>query len=346
MNERSDVIAHRTAGLGRHAARWGLAVAMAAGMACPALAGPDEVLAQENLKFEVPELLVGDPAPGLALTHWVQGEEVTSFRPDHVYVVEFWATWCGPCIAGFPHLTKLQEQYEGRATIIGVNIWERASGQERVDFVSNWVSDRTDMGYPVAIDGQKKMEETWMAAGGRQGIPSAFIVDGTGMIAWVGHPGRMDSALERIVEKDWNIEEAAERYVRDMRGQAWMNVIFGHFQAKRWERAYEVGRALLERDLSENSEMLNQLSWIILTHPAVEIRDIPFALAAAERASELNKHEDADILDTLARAYFMSNEIDRAIEVQRAAIEHANDDGSREAYEKVLAEYIEARGAR
>ena len=55
--------------------------------------------------------------------------------------------------------------------------------------MSNWVSDRTDMGYPVAIDGQKKMEETWMAAGGRQGIPSAFIVDGTGMIAWVGHPG-------------------------------------------------------------------------------------------------------------------------------------------------------------
>ena len=65
MNERSDVIAHRTAGLGRHAARWGLAVAMAAGMACPALAGPDEVLAQENLKFEVPDFSwATGPRPG------------------------------------------------------------------------------------------------------------------------------------------------------------------------------------------------------------------------------------------------------------------------------------------
>jgi len=66
----------------------------------------------------------GDAAPALAASEWLKGDEVKSFKKGKVYVVEFWATWCGPCVAAIPHLSKMQDEHED-VTFIGMNIFER-----------------------------------------------------------------------------------------------------------------------------------------------------------------------------------------------------------------------------
>src|SRR5690349_1288193 len=63
-----------------------------------------------------PTLNIGDKAPTLEISEWVSlGKErfkpVKTFQPGKVYVVEFWATWCGPCIAMMPHIASMQEKY-------------------------------------------------------------------------------------------------------------------------------------------------------------------------------------------------------------------------------------------
>ena len=68
-------------------------------------------------------LQIGDDAPGLQYSKWVKGTPVTSFEKDRMYVLEFWATWCGPCKAAMPHLSELAKKYEDKATFMGVNIW-------------------------------------------------------------------------------------------------------------------------------------------------------------------------------------------------------------------------------
>ena len=137
-----------------------------------------------------PTLKVGDKAPKLQVAKFVQGEPVKDFEKGKVYLVEFWATWCGPCRASIPHVNELYTKFKDKGFIvIGQNCWERDE-----TLVEPFVKKMGDqMTYRVALDDKstdKKgaMSTTWMAAAERKGIPSAFLVDGTGKIAWIGHP--------------------------------------------------------------------------------------------------------------------------------------------------------------
>ncbi len=137
-----------------------------------------------------PTLKVGDPAPKLQTGKWVQGEPVKDFQKGKAYLVEFWATWCPPCRASIPHLNEIYKKFKDKGlVVIGVACWER--DESRVaPFVKN-MGDK--MTYRVALDDKTKnkqgqMATSWMEAAGRDGIPSAFLVDTKGKIAWIGHP--------------------------------------------------------------------------------------------------------------------------------------------------------------
>lgn len=152
-----------------------------------------------------PELKIGDPAPAIEPMAWIKGEPVTGFEPGHVYVVEFWATWCGPCNAVMPHLSELQRKYAGKLTVIGVNVRESDNREARLEAVADFVRKKGgDMDYTVAMDDPagKTVFDAWMTAGGSYGIPTSFVVDGSGRLVWMGHPlGQNAEAFDRAVEQ-------------------------------------------------------------------------------------------------------------------------------------------------
>ena len=65
-------------------------------------------------------LELGDPAPPLKIAQWIQGEPIhlKDGVGKHVYVIEFWATWCPPCVASVPHLTELQAKHKKDGVVI------------------------------------------------------------------------------------------------------------------------------------------------------------------------------------------------------------------------------------
>ena len=108
-------------------------------------------------------LNIGDPAPPVRVRDWIKGTPVQRFEKDKVYVVEFWATWCGPCRAVMPHLTALANEYKDRVTILGIDILEeKTTSMEKIKAFVDSMGHRMD--YHVAADDSNFMTTGWLYA--------------------------------------------------------------------------------------------------------------------------------------------------------------------------------------
>jgi len=173
---------------------------------------------------DLPPLRIGMPAPALKVAKWFKGEPVEKLETGTIYVVEFWATWCGPCRATIPHVTELARKHSGQAVFIGVSVWERPT--EKTDegiaaLVEPFVKEMGDkMEYRVAADGiGRDMAESWMTAAGRNGIPCAFIIGKDGNVAWIGHPMGMDKVLDEVIAGTFDVQAEAKKQEAELRQQ-------------------------------------------------------------------------------------------------------------------------------
>jgi thiol-disulfide isomerase/thioredoxin len=163
-------------------------------------------------------LHIGDTAPPIAYSKWLKGTPVNGFNDGKVYVLEFWATWCGPCIAAMPHLSELSKKYESTATFIGVNVWENAHGgkksyEELLAGVERFVNSSGDrMSYNVIADNKaQEMANNWLAAAGIGGIPTTFVIKND-KIVWIGHPIKLDSIMTSVVAGTFDVAAFKKQY--------------------------------------------------------------------------------------------------------------------------------------
>jgi len=149
-------------------------------------------------------LSLEDPAPSLAPARIIKGKDLRHFDPGKTYVIEFWATWCGPCKKAMPHLAILARQYRGQVTFISVNITERvgspllsdAAAKERV---VRFVKDSGDLMENVLMDDAAgTLDAQWLKAAGQVGIPKTYIVTDK-KLAWIGSPAELAVPLAQVV---------------------------------------------------------------------------------------------------------------------------------------------------
>ena len=163
---------------------------------------------QDQTKNPVNMLTVGSPAPRLSIARWIKGAPISEFKKGQVYVVEFWATWCLPCIAGMPHLSELARKYKKDITVLGVSILERPATTMSV--IEEFVAKQGDkMDYIVAAESDKLMAQNWLSAFGIRGIPTAFVIDKQGRVAWIGLPANLGKVLPLVISDKWDVIKAA-----------------------------------------------------------------------------------------------------------------------------------------
>lgn len=103
---------------------------------------------------------------------------------NKIVIVDFWATWCGPCRRGIPDLIDIQNAFDKDVVIIGISL----DGETKPDVVPFMQKYRIN--YPVAYGSREIMQ----AFGNIQTVPTSFIIDRTGQIV-NRHVGLVDKAI-------------------------------------------------------------------------------------------------------------------------------------------------------
>jgi thiol-disulfide isomerase/thioredoxin len=196
-----------------------------------------------------PTLTIGSPAPELNVEHWVQDGDgafkpVTKFAPDQIYIVEFWATWCGPCIASMPHISKLQTEYADKdVQVVSISdepleTVERFLARDVAGKEGTTYADLTKV-YCLTTDPDRSVYKDYMNAAKQRGIPTAFIVGKTGRIDWIGHPMSMDEPLQAIVNGTWDRDAFATEFTAKQASDALLSQVGALIRRDRHDEALE-----------------------------------------------------------------------------------------------------------
>lgn len=126
-------------------------------------------------------------------TFRVGGEDKTLADFAGPLVIDMWATWCGPCIAGMPHLDQLARRYEANGLrVLGISVDDKEEALQR------FFGKNPGLAWTIAWYGADGFK-----AAGIEGIPTQFVLDAEHRIVGVvsGGGGATDDRLERMIQK-------------------------------------------------------------------------------------------------------------------------------------------------
>ncbi len=307
------------------------------------------------------DLRVGDLAPEFTMNEWLKGapETLAAGKGKTIYVLDFWATWCMPCIQGIPHLNELQERYRDKGVVI-VGVTGPVRGQQ-LSQVKQFMAQRgSAISFSIAWDQSNKMWSNYLDGVGANGIPYMMIIDKNSRIAWHGYPSpNMDRVLDELVAGTFDVAKEAKRAENETKIDKLLPKYRPLASSGNWEGAIGVldealvidptradilteAYLLHRRKVGDETKLRNWVTKFLETHgkdadallamatmlqslEAYADRLPDMMLRAAQEGYKASGGNQAAAMRVLAIATYRVGNLDEAIRLQIKAHELAND---------------------
>ena len=137
----------------------------------------------------------GSRAPEFYVQEWI------TQRPDangKVVIIDFWATWCGPCVASIPHMNELADAFRGDVAAVGISSEANGKFQQGMKGLAEKKGiTLNSFHYAIALDPSKRMS----SAIGVRGIPHVLVMSPDWIVRYQGHPsGLTKDVMKQIVD--------------------------------------------------------------------------------------------------------------------------------------------------
>ena len=135
--------------------------------------------------------LEGKPMPAFQVSDWINGGITANEIKGKVVVVDFYATWCGPCMRAIPHNNELLKKYKDQGLVI-IGVCTDGKGQGK--FVAN--AQQHDIQYPAARDPELKTEKEWAV----HYYPTYAVIDRKGIVRVIGlQPPYVETVVKKLL---------------------------------------------------------------------------------------------------------------------------------------------------
>lgn len=305
--------------------------------------------AQFNEKQFV-KLSIGDTVTVLRVDKWIKGGDFVPLEKGKVFLVDFWATWCLPCVAEMPHLSFLQQKYKQKGLEV-IAITSEDNMGNNLEAVRKFVQKRDSIiSFNVAWAPPVYTKDSltvivmhpWLQATKTRAIPKAFLIDKKGRIVFIGDALSVDDILDRVIDKHYDITELIANSEEETQADTVLAQFNNCIKSKNYSTALKYGHRLLSE-----FQHVKATTYIMMASQVAKLQQdkeidqqlLNIGYQAAVRGVALTRFEQPAYLDLLATIYAARKDFAAAIITEKLAVDLSDGDMKKD-FSKQLQSYL------